>query len=553
MGVIKEYNSPNAAAGLRVSDKGISALESEASAALRTSSLATREIEATGRSIKSGLDAVGDTARTAWDQYVVQPEISKGAALLSGIQDDLTQKWNDYAKNSDPNDASIKRKFIEEYLQPEMDRFNESFQTAEGRKFATDQSNSFIKHMYDKTTADMASRAGTAILANAQAMHKSLANMVYRDPSSYDHAVSTLTSSVKALAASSPMLTPAAQAQVEAKVAGEMKADLARASILGMATRNPEAAEAIVASGKFDSVLDVKETMDSIRTIKNYNHVDKERARVQADRDAEELSQQTQVEYEKKLWTDPKSVSAVGALQDARLTDKAKIIVARTIEAEASEGLGVSKRVSRDNAASLYRRVASLDAEDRITDPNVIRQAYIDKKIDRTDRDDLLKTFSDMKTPAGESLKVERNEFFKRFQLSIDAGMEGDKPTALGQLKMYEAEMAARRKEAELRAKGEDPHSLYDPTSKNYFGKQENILKYTATLSDNMAYKAKMQATRSLNLTSGGSEITGIEVIDIPEGMSPADVLKKYAPGTRIRIQTPDGPREGTVPAKGRK
>jgi hypothetical protein len=103
-----------------------------------------------------------------------------------------------------------------------------------------------------------------------------------------------------------------------------------------------------------------------------------------------------------------------------------------------------------------------------------------------------------------------------------------------------------------LRAKGLDPHLIYNPDSEYYFGKPANLDKYRVTAQQAMRYEAEIKKAResgaplpgapSVNLTGPGKTITGIDIVDIPPGMTPAEAVewaKKLPKNSMIRL--PDG------------
>src|SRR5258708_33861276 len=104
-----------------------------------------------GQQLGSALRDAGDAAV----QYQTHREISQGVGTFALMQDDLTNKWNDTAKNADPNDPSVRQKFIEESLTPTLQKWGETFQTAGGQKFAQPQTRHLLNNMYAQTSADV--------------------------------------------------------------------------------------------------------------------------------------------------------------------------------------------------------------------------------------------------------------------------------------------------------------------------------------------------------------------------------------------------------------
>jgi hypothetical protein len=66
--------------------------------------------------------------------------------------------------------------------------------------------------------------------------------------------------------------------------------------------------------------------------------------------------------------------------------------------------------------------------------------------------------------------------------------------SALGSQRMYQFEMDARRQETDLRKSGQDPHSLYDPSSPNFLGKQ--VAKYHVSFQEAQQFEKQVQGER---------------------------------------------------------
>ena len=79
----------------------------------------------TGQRIAGAVKDAGDVAVKFEDHR----EISAGAAAFSKLQADLTDQWNQTAKNSDPNDPSVAAKFRETVLEPALEKFQGGFNT----------------------------------------------------------------------------------------------------------------------------------------------------------------------------------------------------------------------------------------------------------------------------------------------------------------------------------------------------------------------------------------------------------------------------------------
>lgn len=105
-------------------------------------------------------------------------------------------------------------------------------------------------------------------------------------------------------------------------------------------------------------------------------------------------------------------------------------------------------------------------------------------------------------TLAGKDLSTIRKDFFEKHKPLLDSQFGQTKypqGTPLGQQNVFKFEAAARAKEEELRKAGKDPKSLYDPSSPEYIGKDENLSKWRTTKQDNEHYELQLKQQQSTN------------------------------------------------------
>jgi hypothetical protein len=114
------------------------------------------------------------------------------------------------------------------------------------------------------------------------------------------------------------------------------------------------------------------------------------------------------------------------------------------------------------------------------------------------------------KTPEGAALEHDRASFFKNYGTAIAGATY---TPAIGDPKIYNAEMDARRMEAALKAKGVDPHLAYDPSSEYFLGKPQRLQKWQSSMQQDLS---TMAAPKSVNLTAGDSKVTGITTENLP-------------------------------------
>src|ERR1039458_281636 len=102
MANLREYSAPQSL-GLNPTETGIDAITA---AARRTEGFYNQKAEALsqeGHIAAASIQAIGDIAV----KQVDHSQISAGAVSFAKLQDNLTQQWNEVAKNSDPNDPSV--------------------------------------------------------------------------------------------------------------------------------------------------------------------------------------------------------------------------------------------------------------------------------------------------------------------------------------------------------------------------------------------------------------------------------------------------------------
>lgn len=541
--------------GLRPDDRGIDAtlqVARRAGAFYNQQADAVKTVgDQLGRNANSAINAAGDKAV----DYMEHREISHGAAAYANLNDQLTQAWNETAKSADPNDPTVAANFRENVLEPQLQKYKEGFLTEGGQKFAEARIDSLRNHMFEKTAADMGTLAADAVSVNVKQMANGMTNTAARDPTSVPHLLDGIDASVGALVDSSPNLKGAAAAKARMQLTEQMREKIVEAGAIGAIAKAPDPeAEAQKWGDKYPEYIsgdklkalsaNARQQIRADRTDRAYaDHLDK----VQI----QDNSDETETKYLQKIYSDdPKQqgeVSTKAVVNDPNLTRTSKERLINVVNREMKPE--TSARISAQTSSDLFREMRDPNA-----DPQKLTQKIFDARakdpgeagsLTKADFTDLQKQLIDLKTPEGLERTSERNEFFKRFAPTIDPSM-GDiesfqfgHHTALGQQKMYEAEKALRNEEKRL---GPDWRKLYDPSSPQYFGKPENIMKYRASMQAATKYQADMS---DKNLTGPGKKETGAEVINVPPGMSPGDAMKAYKSGTRLRL--PDG-RTGVVP-----
>lgn len=253
---IREYENP--IQGLRVSNQDAAAAAAAGEAAARG------EAESFG-DLGGAVSRFGSTV-AAMQKHRVQQEISKGAALVATLQDNLSSKWRDLAAKSDPNDASVTQTFRDKELTPALDKFYEGFETEEGRQWAEKVKNDLTQHFYDKTAADTATRSGQALVSNLGTFSNSLVTSVRNDPTSLDTNLKLVDTTIPAMVQSSSNLSPSVAGKVATDLVNKVKSELVKGAIQAAIDANPERGLQIAEGGKYREYLD----NDDLQSFKQY-------------------------------------------------------------------------------------------------------------------------------------------------------------------------------------------------------------------------------------------------------------------------------------------
>jgi len=241
---IRQFNAP--ALGLEPTETGIRATTDAARRAGASFNEVAQESEAVGNRFARG---IGTAVQAAGDQvvaYAEHREIAHGAAAWAGLNDQLTQQWNDIAKNADPNDPTVAAKFRENVLEPALEKYRDGFLTEGGQKFAESHVERLRDHMFQKTAADMSSLAAKAVEVNVRTTANSLSNTAMTDPSAVPHLISSVDGMVGDMVGSSPNIKGAESAKVRLDLTERMKEQIVKAGAIGAIQRsaNPEATAA---------------------------------------------------------------------------------------------------------------------------------------------------------------------------------------------------------------------------------------------------------------------------------------------------------------------
>lgn len=225
---IRTFNAPQL--GLRPTEIGV---EATAAAARRIGAFSNQTAEAL-TNVGARLGRAGAGAADAVDDAVTHHQVHAGAANFMGLVSGKTNEWNEIAKSADPNDTSIKDKFIEENLNPALDQFEQSFLTEKGRRWAEGKTQALRQHMFEKTSADMSALAADAVHQNVNKTMNLGISAVTNDPSSLDFVRDSVKGSIADIAGSSPNLSPQSHAKVVTELSDKAEREIVHAAISGI-------------------------------------------------------------------------------------------------------------------------------------------------------------------------------------------------------------------------------------------------------------------------------------------------------------------------------
>lgn len=255
--------------------------------------------------ISGALAGTVKVGEIAYDQFVVQPELSKGAAVAAGLHQELSKEWNDLARTADPNDQTVGEKFNTERLEPALERFRSSFNTKEGQKYADGYVARFREHMFERVSADTAARAGIAAVGNANTLLNSSTSAAKADPSAVGFLLDEFKTSLSVTLDTHQGLAPAKRTEIEEKIGREGATQIVASAIQGTADTNPAKAIEMANSPEFAAYLDAKDRQTLIayaHTQRSLAHQDKMWARQNEDYQLKKTSEANEIKAGQAIW-----------------------------------------------------------------------------------------------------------------------------------------------------------------------------------------------------------------------------------------------------------
>lgn len=457
--------------------------------------------------------------------YMDHQQISAGAAHGAQLFDSLTQSKDQAIRGIDPNDPAYGQKvevalkqWRDETLAPALDKFSSGFNTDKSQEWAEHFVDTTRNHMFTSTAADISTAAGIGIRNAIRTVANTASNTAVLDPSSVPAQLDLVEHSINGMVDSSS-LKGTQGAAVRSEVLEKTREQIVKAGAIGAIQKsaNPEqTAQDWV--GKYPQYINGAEAIQlagNARQQIRANNYDFEQNRRRDKEITTDKSNEATNQYiidvrsqDPKLANDP---TAKKILNDPTLTKTDKNNLLNYIDRQSKPE--TESRLSQGTFVNLLRDLRAPDA-----DPDKVMQKAWDARLtdpgkpgsmSEKDFNQFRAEVVDRKTPEGAALQQDRSAFFKNYGTAIAGATY---TPAVGDPKVYNAEMDARRVETDLKRKGLDPHLAYDPASPYFLGDPKRITKWSQNLQQDLTTLA---APKSVNLTAGNSQITGMETKDL--------------------------------------
>lgn len=255
MPAIREYTNP--IDSIRPNNAGMGAVADLASAQGRTGYYIAQQIKEQGQNWSGVVNDVGKATAEWYDKNRTKMEISQGGTLLTGKEMDLTNRWNERVKASDPNDASIGPKFLEE-IEGELEKTVEGATSYGGREWMRKQVDNMKLDWFKKVNSDLSTRTGQALKDNFIKTSNQSVAVVAANPTTnaIDRQLSINTDMIDGAVANAANLTPGTAAELGTSMKRAVSVNIVTAGLQNMIEANPEAGRAVVNSGKYSQYLD---------------------------------------------------------------------------------------------------------------------------------------------------------------------------------------------------------------------------------------------------------------------------------------------------------
>jgi hypothetical protein len=146
---------------------------------------------------------------------------------------------------------------------------------------------------------------------------------------------------------------------------------------------------------------------------------------------------------------------------------------------------GPTERESKSNAVDLYKRMFMLPDDDpnKIHDLGPVRDAYVNRIIGKTEKDDLEKQFTEGKSVQGQKLNTQIAEVVNASGLDKSTLMKADDT---GKMAQYNYKQYVLQRVDDYRKAGKPFAELFNPSSPDFIGKREITEYFRSTMDETM-------------------------------------------------------------------
>lgn len=250
------------------------------------------------------------------ENYEYSQEVSQGAAALAVMHNNMVTSWNKTTAATDVNDSTIQQKFMDDANQ-QLSDWQDGFQTKRGQEWALSQADSIKNHMWEKTSADMGVRAGDAAVSNLTTQVRNLADTAGKDFTTMDSALNQVDAMVAAQGESGYF-----NSKMQDAISSDMKNELVKASLKGLADNNPQKALAVISSGQFSDYMSPGEQkeLQGYATVQAHGQIINQQRQQQAKQyEQQQRTSQVNAQYVSDV-TEGKTPSAINIIADKNLT-----------------------------------------------------------------------------------------------------------------------------------------------------------------------------------------------------------------------------------------
>lgn len=489
---ITQYNAPDNL-GLRPSETGISATAGAARRLEGDYSQAAVYQEDTGRRLGGDIKIAGDIAL----KHVEQQKISRNAAAFAGLINRKTKEWD--ATPKDLNDPTVANRFLTESLEPDLEQFRGGFLTERGQQWAESHVDQFRKHMFTKTSADMATLAGQAAIVNHGQTVNSLSNTVRGDPASMDFALSTLESTIDAKIGASPYLKGADAGKLRSELRQKGAEEIVKSAALGYIEKTGQVPSWVTDErySKYINGNELKQFAQAAKYYQRQNDIADKAARSYEEH-AAKLKFNTAINELELSTLDPDTGLPVVGPQHIRKLNE--IVQQNPLGASLEPGRvrtmqeGFRAAIERMNKAQPPRAQSTQVRDDLLAqiDAGEVKDGAQIYAASSSMRDSdfryVMSAFNRSKTDAGRELNRSIDRFIKSVSPQIDKSnplmgrLDQDGKANVDRLR-WDLQI----KIGEYQKAGKDPLDLMNPDKPDYMGGEASLQKYKKTLQESAA------------------------------------------------------------------